>query len=290
MPSMESPAAQPIEAAVGRKPTRPVTIVTGGSEGIGLAIAERFAARGHILVLVARRQPPLEAAAEQLRRLHGVEVTTLSLDVGGAGALDALDAHLANLGAHVEILVNSAGIGHCGDFVGIDPGHLDRLLATNVAAPSRLMRHVLPGMRQRASGGILNVASLGGYAPGPYQAAYYASKAYLISLSEAVAAEVRASGVRVTVVAPGPINTLFHSKMYAESALYRRVFPAMSPESAAGWAVRGFDLGVRLVVPGFLTFVAFAALRIVPHRLLIPVMAALLHPRGSSGGGTAGDA
>ncbi len=285
---MPSPVP-PVQAPAGGHATRPVTVVTGGSEGIGLAIARRFAARGQSLVLVARRVEPLEAAAQMLKMRHGVEVTTLALDVTVPKALDALDAHLAEIGAHVEILVNNAAVGYSGEFAGIDAEHLDRLVQLNVAVPGRLMRHVLPGMRQRGSGGILNVASLGGYVPGPYQAAYYASKAYLISLSEAVAAEVQASGVRVTVVAPGPVNTLFHRKMYAENAFYRRLLPGASPDSVAGWAARGFELGVRVVVPGILTFLAFAALRIVPHRLLVPIMAALLHPRGP-GGRTAGDA
>lgn len=273
-----------------RQPTRPVTVVTGGSEGIGLAIAGRFAARGQALLLVARRQAPLESAAADLRQRHGVQVATLAIDLTGPDALAGLERKLAELGAHVDMLVNSAGIGHCGDFAEIDAEHLDRLITLNVAVPGRLMRHVMAGMRQRGHGGILNVASLGGYAPGPYQAAYYASKAYLIALSEAVAAEARACGIRVTVVAPGPVSTAFHAKMNAEAALYRRLLPAMSPEGVAAWAVRGFDLGVRVVVPGFLSLILFAALRLTPHRILIPLMAALLHPGNRSGRGAAEDA
>jgi short-subunit dehydrogenase len=175
--------------------------------------------------------------------------------------------------------VNAAGTGQSGDFSEADPQVLDLLMTLNMAVPSRLMRHVLPGMRARGSGGILNIASLGGYAPGPYQAAYYASKAYLISLSEAVAAEVRQDRVRVTVVAPGPVDTDFHAKMSAERAIYRRFLPSSSPESVARWAVRGFELGLKVVVPGAFNLLSAVALRLLPHVLLVPFMAWLLDPR-----------
>lgn len=270
--------------------SRPVSLVTGGSEGIGLAIAERLAGRGHDLVLVARRSEPLDDAARHLRQRYGVEVTTLPLDLTVAGALPALDEQLIKLGAHVRILVNCAGVGHCGPFIDADPGQLDRIVALNATVPTCLMRHFLPDMRQRGTGGVLNIASLGGYVPGPYQAVYYASKGYLISLSEALAAEVTGSGVRVTVVAPGPVDSLFHEKMRSESAIYRRFLPALSPDDVAKWALRGFDLGLRVVIPGFINLVGFAALRIVPHRILVPFMAVILQPRGRTGTGTNGDA
>jgi len=126
--------------------------------------------------------------------------------------------------------------------------------------------------------------------PGPYQAAYYASKAYLISLSEALAAEVRADGIRVTVVAPGPVRTAFHARMNAESAFYRRYLPSASPERVARWAMLGFDLGVRVVVPGVFNLLGAGAFRLLPHALLVPVMALLLHPRQGIEKGTARDA
>lgn len=259
--------------------TRPITVVTGGSEGIGLAIARLLAERGRDLLLVARRPERLAKAASELSATSSVRVATLALDLVQENACEALDAELARLGAHVDLLVNAAGAGQSGSFADADPQDLERIGALNMAVPTRLMRHVMPGMRQRRSGGILNVASLGGYVPGPYQATYYASKAYLISLSEAVAAEVRQDGVRVTVVAPGPVNTEFHAKMNAESAFYRRFLPSATPESVARWAVRGYELGLRVVVPGVLDIVGAVALRLVPHVLLVPFMAWLLDPR-----------
>jgi uncharacterized protein len=259
--------------------TRPITVVTGGSEGIGLAMAHLFAERGNDLLLVARRADALEVAAAGIKSKNSVEVLTLSLDLTRSDILEVLDGELARLGRHPHILVNNAGIGQSGPFPEAKPRELDRLVALNVVTPGRLMRHMLPGMRSRRGGGIINIASLGGYVPGPYQAAYYASKAYLISISEAVAAEVKADGVTVTVVAPGPVETRFHAKMAAEQAFYRKLLPASSPASIARWAVYGFEFGLRTVVPGFLNLIGVVALRLLPHVVLVPIMAWLLNPR-----------
>ena len=141
------------------------------------------------------------------------------------------------------------------------------------------MRHFLPGMRARRSGGIINIASLGGYVPGPYQAVYYASKAYVISLSEAVAAEAAGDGVRVLVVSPGPVATQFHARMGAERSLYRRLVPAATPASVARWALLAYALHLRSVAPGVVNTVLVPALRILPHRIVVPVVSWLLRPR-----------
>jgi short-subunit dehydrogenase len=183
---------------------RPFTVVTGGSEGIGLALARRFAGAGNDVLLVARRPEPLIAAAERIRAESRVEVATASIDITRPDAIGALEAALAARGAYADILVNSAGIGLAGQFGEQSPETLAQLLDLNVRALTTLSRHFLAGMRVRGRGGILNLASLGGYAPGPHQAAYYASKAYVLSLSEAVAAETAGEGVRVCALAPGP--------------------------------------------------------------------------------------
>lgn len=260
--------------------TRPVTVVTGGSDGIGLAIAHRFAAKRHELLLVARGAERLAAAAADLATRHGARVHVLALDLTQPAAPSAIAAELARIGGHAEVIVNNAGIGLSGAFADLPPAAIDDLLALNVSAPTRLLRTFAPEMRRRGRGGLLNIASLGGYMPGPYQAAYYASKAYLISLSEALASELRPAGIRVTVVAPGPVRTAFHARMGAERSLYRRLLPAPGPATVAWHAVTGFDLGLRLVVPGFLSMFLFVALRLLPHRLGIPIVGVLLKPRG----------
>jgi len=261
---------------------RPFTLVTGGSEGIGLALARRFAGAGHDVLLVARRPEPLIAAAERIRAESGVEVATASIDITRPDAIVVLEAALAARGAYADILVNSAGIGLAGQFGEQSPETLAQLLDLNVRALTTLSRHFLAGMRVRGRGGILNLASLGGYAPGPHQAAYYASKAYVLSLSEAVAAETAGEGVRVCALAPGPVNTRFHARMGAEGALYRALVPPASAEAVARVGYLGFVLGWRVTIPGLINPCLALALRVMPHRLVIPIVGWLLQPRGQN--------
>ena len=142
------------------------------------------------------------------------------------------------------------------------------------------MHHALPGMLARARGGILNVASLGGLVPGPYQAVYYASKAYVVSLTEAVAAENAGRGVRFTAVAPGPVNTGFHVRMGLQ-IVYRQLLFSLNPERVANSAYRGYVLGFRVVVPGLFFKPMWPALRVLPHRLLLPLIGWLPRPRAA---------
>ena len=145
------------------------------------------------------------------------------------------------------------------------------------------MRHFLPGMRARGRGGVLNLASLGGYVPGPYQAAYYASKAYVISLSEAVAAETAGEGVRISALAPGPVNTDFHRKMRSDTSFYRYLVPPTSADAVAAAGYHGFAFGWRVIVPGVLNPILALAMRLLPHRIVIPIVGWLLKPRGARG-------
>jgi short-subunit dehydrogenase len=256
-----------------------MVVITGASEGIGRAFARRYAAKGRDLLLIARRPEPLARLADGIRAAHAVRVEMLAQDLTAPNALAAIDAALAAAGAHCDLLVNNAGIGLSGAFHDLALDDIERLLALNAAAPTRLMHHVLPGMRARGRGGIINLASLGGFAPGPYQAAYYASRAYMLSLSEAVAAEVARDGVRITAVAPGPVRTGFHAKMGADNDLYRWLVPSISPERVALWAVTAHNLGARVVVPGLLNNIFALSLRLMPHRISVLVQGTLFYPR-----------
>ena len=268
-----------IEAPGGTLAMRPMVVITGASEGIGRAFARRYAADGRHLLLIARRPEPLARHAEELRAMHSVLVEVLAQDVTAPDAPAAIDAALAAAGAHCDLLINNAGIGLSGAFQDLPMSDVDRLMATNVAAPSRLMHHMLRDMRARGRGGIINLASLGGFAPGPYQAAYYASRAYVLSLSEAVAAEVARDGVRITAVAPGPVRTDFHDKMGADSDLYRWLVPSLAPETVVGWAVTAHNFGFRVVVPGFLNNILALSLQLMPHRISALVQGILFYPR-----------
>jgi hypothetical protein len=259
---------------------RPMVVVTGGSEGIGLALARRFAAAGNDLILVARRPEPLKEAADSIRAEFKVEAVAVPVDVTSPGAIPTIEAALAAQRAYADVLVNSAGMGLAGPFHDQAPEAIMQLVDLDVRALTVLTRHFLDGMLVRGRGGILNLASLGSYAPGPNQGVYYASKAYVLSLSEAIAAETAGLGVRITALAPGPVNTRFHARMGADLAFYRYMVAPASAETTARAGYWAFTLGLRVYVPGLLNPLLALLMRISPHRILIPIVRTLLKPRG----------
>src|SRR5262245_3997867 len=258
---------------------KPMVVVTGASEGIGYALARRFAAAGNDLIVVARRPQPLEEAATRIRAEFHVEAIAVPVDITQPQATGAIEAALADHHGFADVLINNAGMGLAGAFINQPPQAMLRLLDLNVHALTRLMRHFLPGMRVRGRGGILNLASLGGYVPGPYQAVYYASKAYVLALSEAVAAETAGEGVRVSALAPGPVSTDFHRRMGSERSFYRYLVLPASAERVAAAGFHGFALGWRVIIPGILNPALALAVRILPHRIVIAIVALLLKPR-----------
>jgi short-subunit dehydrogenase len=257
---------------------RPMVVVTGGSEGVGYALARRFAAAGSDVMLVARRPEPLQHAVAAIRADLKVEAVAVAADVTEPDVIATIDRALTGHHAYADVLVNSAGIGLAGPFHAQAPDDVMRLVDLNIRALTALTRHYLDGMRKRGRGGILNLASLGGYTPGPYQAAYYASKAYVISLTEAIAAETAGEGVRLCVLAPGPVRTAWHDRAGAGAAFYRYLLPS-SAASVARAGHLGYTLGLRVVVPGLVSPFLALALRLVPHTITIPIVRWLLKPR-----------
>jgi short-subunit dehydrogenase len=270
------PSAAALQAVAHLKP---ITVVTGGSRGIGLALARRFARARHDVALIARHADALQAAAASIAREYDVKALAIAMDVTDNDAPPRIDAHLAANGFYLDTLINCAGVGLSGPFVQHTEEAISYLLEVNSVALTRLTRHFLPGLLARGKGGIINVASLGGLVPGPNQAAYYASKAYVVSLTRAVAAENAGRGVRLMALAPGPVNTGFHQAMGAELSFYRQLMLALSPEQTARAAYRGYVLGWRLFVPGVTGKLLQIALWIIPHALLLPVVGWLLHRR-----------
>jgi short-subunit dehydrogenase len=260
----------------------PAVLVTGASEGIGLALASRFAAGGHRVVLVARRGELIERIAAEIGATHKVEAVALPVDLAQEDAVERIASAMASHGLYVDVLVNNAALGLAGPFIQHDPAELGRLADLNVKVATQLMRRFLPDMCVRGRGGVLNVASLGGYTPGPYQAAYYASKAYVITLTRAVAYEVRGQGVRVSVLAPGPVNTRFHARMGAENSLYRWLIPAGSAEAVARSAYRWFRWNKRVIMPGLFNSSLALAMHLTPAVILVPFIGFLLKQRGSN--------
>ncbi|WP_206506400.1 SDR family NAD(P)-dependent oxidoreductase [Streptomyces chrestomyceticus] len=191
---------------------RRTAVVTGAATGIGAAVTERLAGQGMHLVLVARDGARLEAAAERLRAEHGAQVSTLALDLAHQGAPSRLAEWLADAGTEVDVLVNNAGAGLMGPVADSDPARVRNLLDLNTGAVAELTARLLPAMVARGTGAVVNIASTGAYAPAPYAAAYAASKAFVLSFTQAVWAETRSTGVRVVAVSPGPTATAMNTR------------------------------------------------------------------------------
>jgi short-subunit dehydrogenase len=255
---------------------KPAVVITGGASGIGLALARRFIEAGHETVIVGRTASKLEAAARHLKSDAGSPVTTIICDVSQSDALDKITADLSGAGLYLDMLVNNAGMGLAGPFLSHSQADLARLIAVNIEAVTRLSRAVLPDMLARQRGGVLNVASLGADVPGPNQAAYYASRSYVVSLTEAIASEYSGQGVRISALLPGPVDTAFHEEMGAEHSLYRLALPSMAADSVARSAYRGFMFGNRVIVPGISNMFFYLALKVLPHTITVPFVYWLL--------------
>ena len=271
--------ARPEPAAVASvEGLTPAVVITGGARGIGLALAKRFTEDGRRVMLIGREETSLRSACSELRATQASEPLVLALDVTGSDAGRRIDEALDAQGCYLDILINNAAVGLAGDFVEQHPEELDALVQLNVTAMTRLTRHALAPMITRGRGGIINMASLGGLIPGPYQAAYYASKAYVVSLTRAVASETAGRGVRVVSVLPGPVETSFHAEMGANNALYRYIMPSLTPDEVASSVSRGYRLGHRLIVPGIFNWLVSRFAGIIPYNILVPIVGGLLWP------------
>ena len=265
---------------------RGVAIVTGASEGIGAELARVFAARGHDLALVARRADRLEALADEIVA-RGAERRPLvvGLDLSETGAIDALAQALDEAGARAEILVNNAGFGLLGRVETLDPAEQLAMVDLNVRALTALTLRFLPAI-VATQGAILNVASIAAFMPGPNFAVYYATKAYVLSFSEALTEELRPSGVKVSCLCPGPVETGFQAR--SGFALEGKMAAArLALVSAAEVARQGYDglmAGRRVVVPGLMNRLIVLLARHVPRGLMLPLMAAAMNGRRQSDG------
>jgi short-subunit dehydrogenase len=224
-------------------------LITGGSAGIGAALAEEFASHGADLVLVARREDRLREVGERLRDEHDVDVTVVVRDLAEPGAAEALYDTLQERDVTVDALVNNVGIGTYGPFHRSDAdSELDQL-KLNVVTPVTLSRLYLEEFVARGRGWVLNVGSMAGFQPGPYMATYYASKAYVNSFSQGVAEELRDTDVTVTVLCPGPVDTEFQDRAgMGDSEIGSRF--AHTPQAVARAGYRGLLDGERVVIPG----------------------------------------
>jgi len=239
-----------------------VTLITGASAGLGVDFARQLSARGHRLVLVARRRERLDALAAELGNARAVAV-----DLSEAGASDRLMADLAAHGETVDVLVNNAGFGLAGRFAELDGTRQREMIDLNCGALVELAHAVLPGMIERKAGAILNLASVAAFQPGPGMAVYFATKAFVLSFSEALHEEVRRHGVTVTALCPGPTATEFGAVAgWRGSAMIDKLSARSEDVVRAGLAA--LDKGKAVEIPGLVNKAAAQGHRLLPRWLL----------------------
>ncbi len=260
---------------------RGLTIVTGASDGIGAELARVFAARGHDLALVARRADRLEALADEIVA-KGAQRRPLviALDLGERGAVDALARALDAAGAQAETLVNNAGFGLLGPVETLDAAEQLGMIDLNVRALTALTLRFLPDIVARR-GGILNVASIAAFMPGPNFAIYYATKAFVLSFSEALTQELRASGVKVSCLCPGPVETGFQARsgFALEGKMGVARLALVSPAEVARQGYEGLMANRRVVVPGLMNKAIVVLVRFFPRAWLLPLLATAMDGR-----------
>jgi short-subunit dehydrogenase len=251
--------------------SRPTALVTGASAGIGRELARILAREGHDLVLVARREPELTALAAELKEQYGADSRVITADLAKTRAAQTLVKELGPT-AQVDVLVNNAGFGGHGAFWERERDADLRQIAVNVTALTDLTRLLLPGMVERRRGRILNVASTAAFQPGPFMAVYYATKAYVLSFSQALAEELSGTGVTVTTLCPGVTETEFQQVAGAEDLRLNTGPLAMSARAVAEAAYKGMTKGKLVVIPGAHNKVGAQATRFTPRRVMLKVV------------------
>jgi short-subunit dehydrogenase len=254
-------------------------VVTGASSGLGALFAERLAQRGLPLVLAGRDEARLTEVLQRVQRLApGIDVELVVNDLGSQAGVEALAAALD--GRVVDVLINNAGFGTYGRLSEVDADRDHDLIAVNVDALVHLTHAVLPGMLERGHGQILNVVSTIAFQPAPYQSTYGASKAFVLSFSQALWAETRGTGVTVTALCPGPTRTGFVDALDADvsqTAIYRRL---AAPEPVVDAGLRALDRGRPVVVPGARNSLMATASRLSPGWVGALISGRMLRPAG----------
>ncbi len=244
-------------------------LLTGASSGIGKALSERFAQEGYHLVLVARRESALNELAATLRSAHSIQVEVISQDLAKPGAAHTLVQALAQKGLNIDVLVNNAGFGLNGSFADLPLEQWSSMVQLNVSTLMELTHLLLPGMRQRGFGRILNVASVVSFMPCPNFAVYAASKAFVLSFSQALHHELRQENIRVTALCPGATATEFHEVAGNNGTMITRWMD--TPEQVAKEAYRALMREQSTVISGWINKPLPFLLRLSPRSLVLRI-------------------
>lgn len=250
-------------------------LITGASAGIGRELARVFAAKGYHLVLVARDKKRLEELAEELERRNDVRAAVLVKDLTAPRAADEVFEKVKESGIHIDVLVNNAGYASNGPFHLTDTQNELNMIQLNVSALVLLTRLFAPDMVARSDGRILNVASTAAFQPGPYMATYYATKAFVLSFSNAIAKELEGTGVTVTTLCPGPVRSSFQDRAGIQYSPGTGNWIIMNAPPVARAAFDGLMKGKRVVVPGLVHKFHMFIVRLLPRALLLKIVASL---------------
>ena len=248
---------------------RKTALVTGASGGIGEALARTLAQHGYNLILVARTASKLEALGAELTAKNGIQTTSIANDLSAFDASEKLVKELETRGLNVDVLVNNAGFGEYGDFATGDPIKQQQMILLNVMTLTMLTRALLPKMLERKSGRIMNVASTAAFMPGPLMSVYYATKAYVLSFSEALAEELVGSGVTVTALCPGPTESDFQARADMQDSKLVKGKALMTSKEVSEEGIAALERGQRVVIPGLMNQLQAQVSRFLP-RALVP--------------------
>jgi uncharacterized protein len=246
---------------------RPVAVITGASSGIGAALAHEFAANGHELVLIARREQALIGVADAIAANGRPRPTVLRMDVARVDAARDIAEALARRGLEPETIVNNAGFARLGPADKLDRAEQLAMIDLNVRALTDISLAFIDSVERR-KGGILNVASISGFFPGPGMAVYYATKAYVVSFSQALHQELKSKGVRVTALCPGPVPTEFQARAGIPAGTFPS-FLTRSAEQVAKEGYSGLKEGRPIVIPGLLNKMLPMLMRMTPQSLVL---------------------
>ena len=240
-------------------------LITGASSGIGFELAKLFKRDGHNLILVARDKEKLKNATDKLNNKKN-KIIMLDIDLSKEEQINKLINYIDDNEIKVNILVNNAGIGSFGNFTEVDWNIEEKLIDINIKALTRLTKYFLPKMIENKSGGILNVASTAAFASGPKMATYYASKAYVLNLTEAIHEELRAFGVKISCLCPGPVRTSFQSKAGINKSEKAKKY-LMDADIVAKVGYEEFKKGKVIIIPGFKNKILVKANRLLPRAI-----------------------
>jgi hypothetical protein len=260
---------------------RPVTVITGASSGIGAALARVFARNGHALALVARREDRLRALADEIGTSGGAKPLVIVADLQRNDAVRTIGAALAAQGAEPQFMVNNAGFGLVGTAVSLDRDEQLAMIDLNIRVLTELSLAFIDSLT-RHRGGILNVGSMAGFLPGPGMAVYYATKAFVLSFSEALHGELKRRGVRVSVLCPGPVPTEFAERAGVKGGSLAPSFLSLPAEFVAEAGYRGLIQGKRTIVPGLINKLVILLVRFIPRGLLLAAVDARQSRRRSA--------